>query len=907
MKISPRTLMPLITLVVALGILTNATGVLADKRYFELEEQPAASAIPRFGRQAGVQIIAPSDVLVNVRTNAIQGQIEVDDALQALLGDTGLTGSRNANGDYVITLKQPDPQTLKQPDPQPVTAAPKSSQYQDKNGLEEVLVTARKRDESIRDIPVAVTVIGQKQITNFNIRNIEDVAQQSPSVEILRAPSGSGASISIRGIASTWSSIGIEQSVATIVDGVYYGQGRVINDSMFDVKQIEILKGPQALFFGKNASAGAINIQTNDPGDEREFIGRIGYEFESEGLSLEAIASVPITDTVGFRFAFRSTKMYDGYIQNQAGTATYTTIDNATGAVNSYDVPSAKDRAWPGREDLLARATLLVEPNENFKFRLKSSYSSYKAISNSGIWVLTSCPALGVSQISGEPCTREWKNKENPIPPEVAATNPLVNRRGGELFDDYKSFNVTADVEYDADFLTLTTVLNYQDTQSAWAADNDSTDLVTTMSTELTNYKAFSGETRALTNIDGPLNFMLGAYYQSTELELEQDVLFGAAENTAAIDPSDRFTAFEKMGGTDGSTFSVFGQLIWDIVSNVQMTAGARYIHETKNSIFEQPYVIPRFQGLWIEGVPITAKQTFDDVTPEVTFTWSPTDETNVYLAYKEGFKSGGFSISGILGAFSADPLLDFTFEPEKSKGIEAGVRTSLLNDSLRIQFEVYDYKFSNLQVDFFNSAVFAFVTTNAGSAKTTGAELQFQWAPQAVKGLRLNGGLAYNDARYTDFIAPCYAGQTPDLGCTISIPGSVPMQDISGVQRPLAPKWTVLLSADYEMTIADNLFLGLSAIGQYKSKYWLSDFGHPSDLESGYTTLDLSARLGSMNGNWQIALIAKNLTDKFALIGANDAPGTGGGTGTPDGFFADRRGTPIMPRTILLQLSYRF
>lgn len=905
MNQSMRRILPLLLLGVSMNALAGVTTGMAQARSFDLEAQSATTAIPQFGRQAGIQIIASTEILQNVRTNAVRGEVDVDAALRMMLQDTGLKATRNANGDYVIMAESADPQPLAAPQRAAQTEPEQEETVY--RGLEEIMVTARKREESVRNIPVAVTVVGQEQLTNFNLKNLEDVAELTPSVEILRAPSGSGASISIRGIASTWSSIGIEQSVATIVDGVYYGRGRVINESMFDAQQIEVLKGPQALFFGKNSPAGAINIRTNDPGDELELIGRVGYEFKAEDVSLEAIASGPITDKIGLRLALRGSKMYDGYIQNRAGAATYTTIDAATQAVNTYDVPAAKDRAWPGREDLLARATLLLKANDELSFRLKGSVSSYDAISNSGIWVLHSCPALGVSQISGAPCRPGWVNNENPIPPEVAATNPLLNRRGGELFDDYFSYSITGEAEYSSDALTLTSVLNYQYSRSAWAADNDSTPLVTTMSAELTKYKAFSGETRLLTTFDSPFNVMIGAYYQSTEHELEQDVLNAAAENSAALDSTDRFTGFEKMGGTDGATYSIFGQIIWDIFSDLQMTAGARYLHETKDSFFVQPYVMPRLLALFPENVRLDAKQSFNDVSPEVTVAWNASDEVTLYAAYKEGFKSGGFSISGILSAAAANPLQDFLFQPEEAKGFEAGVKTSFLDDSLRIQAEVYHYKFTDLQVDFFNAPVFAFVTTNAGSAKTTGAELQFQWAPQFVQGLRLDGAVAYNDARYGEFIAPCYAGQTPALGCTIFQPGTVPQQDIQGVQRPYAPKWTFVLGGDYETPLGRNLVLGLAVNAQYKTKYWLSDFGHPADIQKGFATLNASARIGTENQRWQLAVIGKNLTNKFALIGANDAPGTGGGTGTPDGFFADRRGTPINPRTVLVQLSFRY
>ncbi len=234
------------------------------------------------------------------------------------------------------------------------------------------------------------------------------------------------------------------------------------------------------------------------------------------------------------------------------------------------------------------------------------------------------------------------------------------------------------------------------------------------------------------------------------------------------------------------------------------------------------------------------------------------------YATYKTGFKSGGFSNSAIYSTLTVDQIADITFEPESVKGFEGGVKASLLDGAMNIEFEAYRYKFNDLQIDFLNSPAFAFITENAGGARTTGAEIQAVWQPQVVTGLRLNASLPYNDSKYTDFIAPCYAGQTPARGCTIFIPGQVPKQELGG-------------------------------------------FNNPIDTQKGFATLDAALRFGTEDGTWQFSIIGKNLTNKYALLASGDTPSTGGGTGTAGGFSADRTGTPIMPRTIEFQLTWRY
>ena len=176
-------------------------------------------------------------------------------------------------------------------------------------GLGEIVVTARKHEESIQDIPVSITALSPEDIRRQDVSSLEKLSGRLPQLIITRSSNGSGASLSIRGIGSNFSSIGIEQSVAVIVDGAYYGHGRVLEEGFFDLARIEVLKGPQALFYGKNATAGVISITTADPGDSAEFRGRAGYEIETEEAYIEAVGSGPLSDTLGVRVALHASKM----------------------------------------------------------------------------------------------------------------------------------------------------------------------------------------------------------------------------------------------------------------------------------------------------------------------------------------------------------------------------------------------------------------------------------------------------------------------------------------------------------------------------------------------------------------------------------------------------------------------
>ncbi len=790
-------------------------------------------------------------------------------------------------------------------------AAPANAQ------IEEVVVQARGEEQSVRDIPVAITAVGQEQIEKYNLTSLQDVAANTPQLSIVRGTSGAGASLSIRGIGSSYTSIGIEQSVAVILDGVYYPQGRVIDEGLFDVSQVAILKGPQALYFGKNATAGALAITTNDPGNDFEGMARMGYEVRQQRLVGEAMVSVPVTEKFGVRVALQGTKMWGGYIDNNAVDTTYTTRDRATGISTVHNNPAPLDGKYPGTESLYGRVTLKGTPSDSFTYNIKASFADVTSNSPTGQMERWRCPTLnGVPHLNvgGVPvpntqaeCNPDWKHANNPIPADIAATNPLLNRWGGQLGDKYKSHSITGKFDWDLDVLDLTAVLNYHSQKNAWVGDHDGGGSTTTMAAERNAFDNYSTEVRAVSKYDSPVNFVLGFYYQNTDRDFVQDVIFAGAEDSS-VAPEYRYTAYRKLSGTKGETVSVYGELVWDITEELQLTGGARWLHETKKSFFLQPYVNGNLTGIFKPNDQIDSALSFDDVSPEVTLRWQPVSGLTLYAAYKQGFKSGGFSNSGIYSVASPNPLEDFEFQPEGVEGFEAGVKTSFLADTLSLEVEAYRYKFTNLQLDFFNSPIFAYQTENAGSAKTTGFEVQATWRPDAVPGLTLGGSFNYNVAKYAEFTAPCYAGQTPAAGCNIIDGYALPTkQQLGGHPRANAPKISGSFTADYEMDVGGGFLLGLSTNLQFKSKYYLSAFGNPYDVQKGFATLDAAVRLGTDDGAWQLAVIGKNLTNKYAMLVSSEVPSTGGGTGTAGGFVADRYGVSTLPRTVEIQLTYRF
>ena len=830
--------------------------------------------------------------------------------------------------------------------------------------IETVVVTARKREENVQNIPVAVTALSGDKLDKYNMTSLENVAAQTPQLIVQRGGSGSGADISLRGIGSSFENIGIEQSVAVNVDGVYFGQGRVLNDGFFDMKQVEILKGPQALYFGKNATAGAISLESKDPGDTLEAYVRATYEFKAQEPSIEAVVSGPVTDTLGLRLAVRGSEMFGGYFTNNApGGLNYATRDAVTGdiALHPTDTP---ERDSPREKTGVVRLTAKWTPDDRFSLNVKATGDVYKTNNNSYNVVPFYCP-LGSPQLNpAESCGKQWSYQVNDTPADIAATNPLLNKKGGRNFEEYESYTLIANAQYVMPKYTLSSVSGYQRLYNDWAGDQDFTGTPLVMAGEHFTWHAFSTEERVLTTLDFPVNFSGGLYYQSTQLDFNQDVVFFGSDNTAVTDPTTQYTSYRKLSATAGTTYAAFGQFIWDILPDLQGTLGGRFTHEIKSSFFRQPYVNPGintapagpgspppytlavpYPFLFLQYDPsnpatqVAGHQDFDNFSPEAMLTWHPTEDMTVYGGWKRGFKSGGFSASAILSTLGSPN--DFFFKPEKAQGLEGGVKSTWFDNQLQVNVDVYNYLYTNLQVDFFNTPTFNYITLNAASARTKGIEFEAQYAPKDVSGLTLRGTLAYDDAHYGHFIAPCSpAGISFEEGCNYHrdpITGSIipagqldpttgsfcdgsaahacDFMNVSGRPTALAPKWTASFEGDYNTPVGEDLILGLSGNLRFSSSYVANGF--PSDLamqidrQGAYAMFDASVRIGDTDNHWEVALIGKNLNNEFVIAGAQGLPLSGGSTGlhttTPAQLLSDQGGVVLDPRTIAIQATYRY
>jgi outer membrane receptor protein involved in Fe transport len=238
-------------------------------------------------------------------------------------------------------------------------------------------------------------------------------------------------------------------------------------------------------------------------------------------------------------------------------------------------------------------------------------------------------------------------------------------------------------------------------------------------------------------------------------------------------------------------------------------------------------------------------------------------------------------------------------------EGAEAGLKALLLDQRLNIAVNAYRYRYSDLQVDFFNAQNFALITTNAGSAISEGVELEGEYRPTWIEGLRLRGMLAWNRAHYGRYIGPCYAGQTRAQGCNIG--GEVALQNLSGKPTADAPRWSGVLGIDHDRQIAAGLVLGFSTDVRYSDNYSVSPFAQPLDRQSSYVNIDAAIRLRTLDRRWTVEAIGKNLTNEFVVTYASDMPSTGTPPGGETGQLADQFALFAPARSVTLQVTYLY
>ena len=745
--------------------------------------------------------------------------------------------------------------------------------------LPNVVITARRRNERLLDVPVAATAVGAAEIRQYDLTSVANIKIVAPQITFDRGFTGGGASISMRGVSSASLDAGVEQSVLLDFDGMAISRGRILNDAMFDLKEIDVLKGPQALFYGKNSPGGVVSIRSAGPTAEFSGYARAGYEFTARNRSLEAAVGGPLGGGLGYRVALLESKSR-GYIENMDKDGVPDLV-RANVIAGSF-VPPAPE--WLGAERKeAARLTLAYADTGPFDATFKLLYSRYRGQGLQSFSEVMGCPAGvakprtvgGLVDPTGD-CTLDNKSSQGWLSPAIVNAWPQVKSQGnGEPYTKNDTVMPTLTLNYQTENIKLTSVTGYYDYDYVSQGNADATSYSYFWSYSNEKNKSWYQELRAVSSFDGAFNFAAGGHYERNDRTL----FVGGANGPVALDPATgRYNSYDNEQHNKSDAYSLFAQVIAKPSAEWEFAGGARYTHETKDLNSFNSYVNPAVAASFLpQGQAIVGTKSESNVSPEATVTWHPSRDMMVYAAYKTGYLAGSYSNPGTLGATTS--LRTLSFDAEKAKGIELGAKGALLDNTLTASVTAYRYEYTGLPLTSLialNATQVAFVTQNAANTISQGVELETAYRPS--RALTLRASASYNDAHFDDFgAAQCYTGQTAAQGCVVNPATNAATQNLTGREVYRSPKWIIAGGVSYEQPLAADYRLTWNADVRHSSGYYSGLNLNPVSYQPGFTTLNAGLRLSAPKDRWSFAVIGRNLTNRiYATLGVDKPGGTG-------------------------------
>ncbi|MCO4811416.1 MAG: TonB-dependent receptor [Gammaproteobacteria bacterium] len=784
--------------------------------------------------------------------------------------------------------------------------------------IEEILVTAQKREQSLQDVPISVSVITGQKLVEAGIENLDDLALYVPNFS--KSETGIGPVLQIRGIA-TGNNPGFEQSVVMYMDDIALGRGSLARMPFMDLERVEVLRGPQNVLFGKNSIAGAISMITAKPTDEMEGSVSVRYGDEYDDSEIVGVLSGPLTEGFRGRIAVR---------QAERG---------------GYALNAGNGRNEEQREETAVRATFALDVRDEGELTLKYEHDTVdsKGMSQELMFEygnpLPFDPVL--NPFAGFTYTQQVATLEgiyNQIlagagaPPISVGSDTAgidrIRRSNVEETQDLDLDHFVLTYNEDFDGLSVTSVTGFsQYKETRLTGSSSGIDISSILSRE--EYKQFSQELRFTSDLDGPMSWIAGAYFQRWELEADEStlvdemnmpVLLGlmgfapGLESVANLDSTRYFTS-------DSMTLAAFGQVTWSVSDAARISLGGRYTREKKSgrrfidifntstgafdatqAIFASCAFGVDYQSLGVlsdivplpgcDGVPAfgsysrhdtSGERTENAITPSVIGELDVGDDSMVFLSYSTGFKAGGFDAR-------AGRQSDLEYEDEGVDNFELGYKASLADGRAQVNLVAYHSKYKDRQVTTFDG-IAGFVVGNAAEAKVQGFEFDGRW--RATEGLTLSGSVAYMDYETTKYPdAPCSAIHTLLTGETLC--------DRAGRTATYVPDWSASLIADYVLPITGNLDIRSTFDVLYESEYF-TDSGQDVNLKQDAYTM-YNVRLALESESWALAVLGKNLSDEDVIEFSSVVPLSGSSLSAPA--FA---GFLQPPRTVAVQFEYRF
>lgn len=685
------------------------------------------------------------------------------------------------------------------------------------NTLDEIIVTAQRRAETLTSVPLSITALSGETLDQTGIQTISDLKFQTPG---FLSQSGTGyTQLFIRGIGNIIY-VGADPSVATFIDDVPRPYGSLV-DNFINVERVEVLKGAQGGLYGRNATGGVVNIITRQPSDDWEMRGRISTG-EYQLVEASAYVNAPLSDNAAVNFS-ATRKIHNPYLENQAVLNPY-----PAGTTSYFGDPnSVIKRGQLNNQDFYALdGKLRFGIGDNFTLTVAGDYSNKDDGDGNG-WVQKDNPLnylvyLGLAGQAGI---------SNPVDPWPASKRDTA-------YDAIGSYSRTEDYGGSAKAqLSLTGVDLLSITAFRWNNSNFRGDIggaPVPMAGFQTDFDRnnFYQELRAVSTGDGPLRWLGGATYYEDSID---SLIYTV------------FTGFLLPGPTTSDTrtknWSIYGEVSYDITDDLTFTGSLRYVSEKKDVHFPA-------QGGFL-ATDAHTKQ--DEPLPSLTIDYDVGDGI-IYGRYARGFKTGGVNPIVMPQAFGDAP--GSTFGPETVDAFEVGYRANLFDKTVQFTSAIFYNDYSGLQIARAGNAANPQVTNailNAGTARTYGAEASVTWRVNSA--ITVSGNLGYLNAKYKK------AGY----------PGS-PVVDpftADGNRMALAPEWQGGASVAIDTPVSDSIRFVGNALYAYVSEYNHQYEEDPLLEQPGYSLVNLRAGFATMDDHLGVYLFVNNLFDKYYTIWA--------------------------------------
>jgi iron complex outermembrane receptor protein len=669
---------------------------------------------------------------------------------------------------------------------------------------EEILVSARRRSETAQDVPLAISVVGGEHIDNTGTFNVGRLQQLTPTLQFYSSNPRNTA-VNIRGIGAPFglTNDGIEQGVGIYVDDVYYSRVASATFDFLDVAQIEVLRGPQGTLYGKNTSAGAINITTRQPtfdfeGRAEVSIGNLGFK------QSKAAVSGPLSATLAARVALSAT--------NRRGTV--------------YNVATGN---WINEQDNLGlRGQLLWRPTNRLDVTLQGDVSTQNPECCAQIYVKTGATQRALNrQFSALAVAQDYS---------VPSTNPFdrVTDVDAELKAGNKIGGVNLRVKWDAGTGTLSSVTAWRFWDWKPANDRDFTGLpITIASNNPSKQDQYTQELR-YSQSGGNVDFVLGLFGFHQNVRTQGLQVQGPAASRWLLNPGNALSGIPAvLDGLiadndirlDNTSAALFGQASWKVTNAFTVQPGFRVNYDQKKGLYDSVVTgsasdgtrqLVQFSGPyandpWIAAQRgVLAPQRFEtkfsdwNFSYDLTLSFKLAADVLAYATYARSFKSGGVNLNGVPSDADGNPLLAAaTVKPETVNHYEAGIKAQFWDRKATLNLSAFRTEIGNYQALVTNGqlGVLRGYLANAGKVRTQGVEWDFSVRPSGRFNAYVNG--AYTDATYRKFTdAPCppelSGGGTGTPIATPGVPGNSPANcDISGQRLPGVSKWSLSYGAE--------------------------------------------------------------------------------------------------------------